>query len=122
SFRGGTVLYDFEDFCLDADRQELRRGADVVAIEPQVLDLLLYLIRNRERVVSKDELLAHVWNGRFVSDSTLTSRLTIARKAIGDRGEHQRLIRTIARKGLRFVGEVREKRDSGGSDPNSALG
>ena len=71
-------------------------------------DLLLYLIRNRERVVSKDDLIAHVWNGRIVSDSTLTSRITSARQAIGDSGEQQRLIRTIARKGLRFVGEVRE--------------
>jgi TolB-like protein len=102
------LIYNFEDCSLDVERQELRRGADLVAVEPQVLDLLHYLIRNRERVVSKDDLIAHVWNGRIVSDSTLTSRITTARQAIGDSGGQQRLIRTIARKGLRFVAEVRE--------------
>jgi TolB-like protein len=102
------LIYSFENYLLDVDRQELRRGPDLVAVEPQVLDLLLYLICNRERVVSKDDLIAHVWNGRIVSESTLTSRITAARQAIGDNGEDQRLIRTIARKGIRFVGEVRE--------------
>jgi TolB-like protein len=105
---GKVVIYNFDDFSLDVERQELRRGADLVAVEPQVLDLLQYLIRNRERVVSKDDLIEHVWNGRNVSDSTLTSRITAARHAIGDNGNDQRLIRTIARKGIRFVGEVRE--------------
>jgi len=110
------VLYDFEEYSIDTDRQELRRGADLVAVEPQVRDLLLYLIRNRERVVSKDDLIADVWNGRIVSDSTLTSRITTVRKAIGDSGAHQRLIRTISRKGLRFVGEVREKHNADAAD------
>ncbi len=111
------MLYEFEDYCLDVARQELRRGADLVAVEPQVLDLLHYLIRNRERVVSKDDLIAHVWNGRLVSDSALTSRIATARQAVGDTGHHQRLIRTLARKGVRFVGEVREcqHRDSAGA-------
>jgi len=111
------MLYEFEDYCLDAARQELRRGADLVAVEPQVLDLLHYLICNRERVVSKDDLIAHVWNGRLVSDSALTSRIATARQAVGDNGHHQRLIRTLARKGVRFVGEVREcqHRDSAGA-------
>jgi len=103
------VIYDFEDYSLDVGRQELRRRSDLVDIEPQVLDLLHYLIRNRDRVVSKDDLIANVWNGRIVSDSTLTSRITSARHAIGDSGEAQRLIRTIPRKGLRFVGDVRER-------------
>ncbi len=103
-----SLIYNFEDYSLDTDRQELRRGGELVAVEPQVLDLLLYLIRNRDRVVSKDDLIANVWKGRIVSDSTLTSRITSARQAIGDSGDAQRLIRTIARKGLRFVGEVRE--------------
>ena len=102
------MIYKFENYSLDVDRQELRDGADPVAIEPQVFDLLQYLICNRERVVSKDDLIAHVWNGRIVSDSTLTSRITSARHAVGDSGDDQRLIRTIARKGVRFVGEVRE--------------
>src|SRR5437762_6178334 len=106
------MLYEFEDYCLDVARQELRRGADLVAIEPQVLDLLHYLVCNRNRVVSKDDLIAHVWNGRLVSDSALTSRIATARQAVGDSGHHQRLIRTLARKGIRFVGEVRESQNS----------
>lgn len=95
-------------------------------MQPQVFDLLLYLIRHRDRVVNKDELIAEVWNGRVVSDSTLTSRINAVRKAIGDDGEHQRLIRTIARKGIRFVGAVRENNafvegtaDAGHSENNS---
>jgi TolB-like protein len=108
---GGLMLYNFDDYCLDLTRQELRRGSDLVAVEPQVLDLLNYLIRNRDRVVSKDDLIAHVWKGRLVSDSALTSRIAAARQAVGDSGHDQRLIRTLARKGVRFVGEVRESRN-----------
>ena len=96
----------FGDHTLDGDRRELRRGAESVAVEPQVFDLLIYLVENRDRVVSKDDLIASVWGGRVVSDSTLTSRINAARKAVGDSGDSQRLIRTIARKGLRFVGDV----------------
>ena len=77
-----------------------------IAVEPQVFDLLIYLVQNRDRVVSKDDLIASVWGGRVVSDSTLTSRINAARKAVGDSGGKQKLIRTIARKGLRFVGDV----------------
>ena len=84
------MIYKFENYAIDVDRQELRRGTDFVAIDPQVFDLLLYLVRNRERVVTKDDLIQHVWHGRIVSDSTLTSRITTARQAIGDSGEHQR--------------------------------
>jgi len=102
------VIFKFEDFSLDVDRQELWQGRDLVDVEPQVFDLLQYLIRNRERVVTKDDLIAHVWNGRMVSDSTLSSRITSARRAIGDNGDSQRLIRTVARKGIRFVGEIEE--------------
>jgi TolB-like protein/Tfp pilus assembly protein PilF len=101
------VLFLFSDHGLDTDRRELRRGTETIAMEPQVFDLLVYLVENRERVVSKDDLLASIWGGRIVSDSTLTSRINAARKAIGDSGEEQKLIRTIARKGFRFVGEVR---------------
>ena len=96
----------FEDHVLDTDRRELRRGAEPVAVEPQVFDLLIYLVQNRDRVVSKDDLIASVRGGRIVTDSTLTSRINAARRAIGDSGEAQKLIRTIARKGLRFVGAV----------------
>jgi TolB-like protein/Tfp pilus assembly protein PilF len=102
------LRYLFEEYTFDTDRRELRRGADVVTIAPQVFDLLDYLIRNRERVVSKDDLISAVWNGRIVSDAALTTRLNAARSAIGDTGEKQRLIKTLPRKGFRFVGTVRE--------------
>jgi len=116
------LIYQFEDYSLDVDRQELRRGTELVDVEPQVLDLLQYLIRYRERVVSKDDLIEHVWHGRIVSESTLTSRITAVRHAIGDSGDHQRLIRTIARKGIRFVGEVRGDQSSPpGVSANSTL-
>lgn len=98
----------FEDCVLDPDRRELTRDSKVIATGPQVFDLLVYLLRNRERVVSKDDLLHAVWGGRLVSDSTVTTHVNAARKAIGDSGAEQRLIRTVARKGLRFVGDVGE--------------
>jgi pimeloyl-ACP methyl ester carboxylesterase/DNA-binding winged helix-turn-helix (wHTH) protein len=96
----------FDDQLLDVDRRELRRGARQIEMEPQVFDLLAYLLQNRDRVVSKDDLIAAVWNGRIVSESTLTSRINAARRAIGDDGQAQCLIRTYPRKGFRFVGNV----------------
>ncbi len=104
---GQNVQFLFGDHVLDDDRRELSRGAEPISVEPQVFDLLIYLVQNRDRVVSKNDLIDSVWGGRVVSDSTLTSRINAARKAIGDSGQKQKLIRTIARKGLRFVGEVR---------------
>lgn len=98
----------FEDFVLAPHRRELNRNGAVVALEPQVFDLLVYLVWQRGRVVSKDELLKAVWGGRIVSDSTIESRVSLLRKALCDDGHRQRLIRTYARKGIRFVGEVRE--------------
>ena len=114
------MQFVFADHTLDTDRRELRRGCDPVAVEPQVFDLLVYLVQNRDRVVSKDDLIASVWGGRIVSDSTLTSRINAARKAVGDSGEEQKLIRTIARKGLRFVGAVGTQSD--GAAPAHAAG
>ena len=105
------MKFVFADHLLDADRRELRCGPDAVAVEPHVLDLLIYLVQNRERVVSKDDLIASVWGGRIVADSTLTSRVYAARKAVRDSGRTQKLIRTVARKGFRFVGEVRTELD-----------
>jgi TolB-like protein/Tfp pilus assembly protein PilF len=102
------VRFAFEDHTLDLDRRELTRGSDAVAVGPQVFDLLVHLVRNRERVVTKDNLIDAVWGGRIVSESTLTSHINAVRKAIGDTGGDQRLVRTIARKGYRFVAEVRE--------------
>jgi TolB-like protein len=99
--------FAFEDFLLDPDRRELRRAGALVAVEPQVFDLINYLVRNRDRVVTKDNLLDAVWNGRVVSDSTLASRINAARRALNDSGGEQRLIRTVARKGVRFVGAVK---------------
>jgi len=109
------MRYLFEDYALDTDRRELHRGADVVSVAPQVFDLLDYLIRNRERVVSKDDLINAIWNGRIVSDAALTTRLNVARNAIGDSGEEQRLIKTLPRKGFRFVGSVQEAQGPAGA-------
>ncbi|MGY4224370.1 TolB-like protein/Flp pilus assembly protein TadD [Bradyrhizobium sp. USDA 4503] len=102
------MRYHFEEFVLDTDRRELHRGTEMVSIAPQVFDLLDYLIRNRERVVSKEDLINAVWNGRVVSDAALTTRLNVARNVVGDSGEEQRLIKTLPRKGVRFVGAVQE--------------
>jgi TolB-like protein len=102
------VQFLFADHTLDTERRELRRGSRAIAVEPQVFDLLVYLVRNRDRVVSKDDLIASVWEGRIVSESTLTSRINATRTAVGDNGKDQKLIRTVARKGLRFVGAVHE--------------
>ena len=113
AWAGGVddLIYYFSDFVLDTSRRELRRAKDLIALEPQVFDLLEYLVRARDRVVSRDELLDTVWRGRTVSDATLSSRVNAARAAIGDSGEAQRLIRTLPRKGIRFVGDVREAPD-----------
>ena len=111
----GSLRYIFEEYAFDTDRRELHRGADVVSVTPQVFDLLDYLIRNRERVVSKDDLINAIWNGRIVSDAALTTRLNAARTAIGDSGEEQRLIKTLPRKGFRFVGPVREAQGPAGA-------
>jgi len=103
------VRYLFEDYALDIERRELVRGTGAVPVEPQVFDLLHYLIRNRERVVSRDDLVASVWRGRTVSESALSTRLNAARSALADNGHEQRLIKTLARRGVRFVGAVREE-------------
>src|SRR6516225_2235979 len=104
---GAKVLFLFADHTLATDRRELVRGSAPIAVEPQVFDLLVHLMRNRNRVVSKDDLIASVWGGRIVSEATLASRINAARKAVGDSGAEQRVIRTLSRKGFRFVGDVR---------------
>ncbi|MBR0712534.1 winged helix-turn-helix domain-containing protein [Bradyrhizobium liaoningense] len=111
------MAFQFEEFSLDSERRELRRAGTLIALEPQVFDLLTYLVRNRDRVVTRDNLLDAIWNGRVVSESTLASRINAARRAINDTGEEQRLIRTAARKGVRFVGDVVETPAAGQQAP-----
>ena len=103
---GKTMQFSFGDCCLDVERRELTRRAKHVTVEPQVFDLLLFLIQNRDRVVTKDNLLQAVWRGRIVSEATVASRIKAARAAIGDNGGAQHLIKTLARKGFRFLGDV----------------
>jgi DNA-binding winged helix-turn-helix (wHTH) protein/tetratricopeptide (TPR) repeat protein len=103
-----VVRVRFGDVALDADAMELERGGQRVAIEPQVMDVLDYLVRHRDRVVPKTELLDEIWGDRFVSESALSSRIKSARRAIGDNGRDQRLIRTVHGRGFRFVGDVLE--------------
>ena len=106
------MIYAFENFELDDARAELRRDGEPVAVEPQVFELIKLLIRARDRVVTRGEILKEIWDDRIVSEATLSSRLRDARKAIGDDGTRQRLIRTVQRRGLRFIGEAREVRSA----------
>jgi TolB-like protein/DNA-binding winged helix-turn-helix (wHTH) protein len=105
------LQFVFGDHVLDVARRELRRESEFVRLDPQVFDLLIYLIENRHRVVSRDDMLAAVWAGRVVSESTLASRINAARKAISDDGKGQTLIRTVPRRGFRFVADVRVQSD-----------
>ena len=114
------MLFLFENYALDVNRRELRRDGTLLSVEPQVFDFLVYLINNRDRVVSKDDLVEAVWKGRIVSESTLTTRINAVRKAIGDSGEQQRLVRTIQRKGIRFVGDVQEGASDAPAPPRPA--
>jgi TolB-like protein/Tfp pilus assembly protein PilF len=100
------LILRFDTYEVDLVQQELRRAGTVVPIEPQVFDVLAYLVQNRGRIVSKDDLLEAVWQGRIVSDAALTSRISAARRAVGDDGNTQALIRTVHKRGFRFVGDV----------------
>ena len=100
------MTFRFREFEIDIARQEMRRDGAIVHTEPQVFDLLVHLIRNRDRIVRKDELIDVVWQGRIVSEATLSSRISAARRALGDSGNDQSLIRTLHRRGFRFVGDV----------------
>jgi len=109
------MRFVFGDCAIDPARRELTRGNAVIEVEPQVFDLLLLLVQRRDQVVSRDDLLDSVWNGRIVSESTVNSRIAAARRAIGDTGGEQQLIRTVARRGVRFVGDVREEPSNTGA-------
>src|SRR6266540_1133592 len=103
------MIFAFGDCELDVDCRELRRAGKAAHVEPQVFDLLIHLVTHRDRVVGKDELFHVVWNDRFVSEATLTSRISAARRAIGDHGGTQIYLRTVPRRGFRFVGAVEER-------------
>ena len=114
------MKFFFSNQVLDTDTRELSRQNMPVSLEPQVFDLVVHLMENRDRVVSKEELIKTIWHGRHVAESTLTSRINAARKAVGDSGSVQALIRTIARKGFRFVGAVKTKaEDSAPAEPTA---
>jgi DNA-binding winged helix-turn-helix (wHTH) protein/tetratricopeptide (TPR) repeat protein len=114
------VAVRFGDCELSVERVELRRDGEVVAVEPQVFDVLAYLVRHRDRVVPKTELLDEVWGDRFVSESALTSRIKSARRAIGDTGRDQRAIKTIHSRGYRFVADVVEEPGGPAARPDGA--
>jgi DNA-binding winged helix-turn-helix (wHTH) protein/tetratricopeptide (TPR) repeat protein len=103
------VIYEFASCTLDVATQELSRDGELVHVEPQVLSVLLYLVTHRDRVVPKIELLDQIWGDRFVSESALTSRIKLARKACGDTGRDQRIVRTVHGRGYRFVADVVER-------------
>ncbi len=100
------MQYRFSDFEIDGETHELRRNGESVSLEPQVFDLLLHLVRNPDRLISRDELIEHIWRGRIVSEATISSRINATRRAIGDDGKTQALIKTVPRRGIRFIGHV----------------
>lgn len=102
------MQYRFAEFEIDLSQQELRRLGESVHIEPQVFDLIVHLVRNHDRIVSKDELIETIWNGRIISEAALSSRINGARRALGDNGTDQVFIRTLHKRGFRFVGDVHE--------------
>lgn len=104
------MVISFEDFTLDTERVELRRGKIHVNVEPQVFDLIAYLATHTDRVIDREELIANVWRGRIVSDAAISTRINAARRALGDDGRSQRVIRTVPRRGFRFVAEVATQR------------
>lgn len=100
------MQYAFADFAVDPALRELRRGQNLVALEPKGFDLLVYLITHRDRVISKDELVDQIWHGRFVSDAAVSSALRDLRRALGDDGKTQRFVKTVRGHGVRFMGDI----------------
>jgi TolB-like protein/DNA-binding winged helix-turn-helix (wHTH) protein/Flp pilus assembly protein TadD len=116
------MAFVFGDNELDLRRHELRRAGEVVHVEPQVFDLIAFLLMRRDRIVSKDEILDEIWDGRIVSEAALSSRINAARKAIGDNGNDQNFIRTFHKRGFRFVAEVAERADEAGTGAPNGIG
>src|SRR6476659_9490405 len=115
-----SVIYAFDEFEIDTARFELRRGGDLCHVEPQVFDVLRYLVEHRDRVVTKEELLDNVWGDRFVGESALTSRVKAARQAVGDTGRAQRVISTAHGRGYQFVAPVTLRRSRDNNLPRMA--
>jgi DNA-binding winged helix-turn-helix (wHTH) protein len=120
----GTAVYTFGEFELDLPLYELRRAGEPCPLEPQVFDVLAYLVRHYDRLVSKDELLDAIWGHRYVTEASLNSRIMAARKVLGDTGQQQRFIRTIRGRGYRFIAAVIERpgRDETGRGGDGATG
>ncbi|MFQ5982240.1 MAG: winged helix-turn-helix domain-containing protein, partial [Woeseiaceae bacterium] len=116
------MIYRFKTFELDTDRFELRESRVPVPIEPQVFALLALLVSNSDRMISKEEMIERIWNGRVISDAALSSRIKSVRRVLGDDGKSQRLIRTVHGRGFRFVGDVvpADKADRGDQGPKPA--
>lgn len=106
------MIYSFGQCELDTERLELRRDGELQAVEPQVFSLITLLIENRDHVASKEDLIAAIWHGRIVSDATLSSRINAARTAVGDTGRSQAIIRTMPKRGFRFVADVLQDKAS----------
>ena len=115
------MIYSIGPVCIDTRAHEVRRDGTSMSVEPQVFDLLVLLIENRDRIVTRDEIIERVWNGRIVSEAAISSRVKAARRVIGDDGKAQSLIRTIHRRGLRFVGlvEVENANAAAATDPGA---
>jgi DNA-binding winged helix-turn-helix (wHTH) protein len=114
------MVHQFADFTLDTKRFELRRGDELLHVEPQVYAVLTHLLEHRDRVVTSRELIEHVWGHRFVTPGTLNSRIKALRQALGDDGATQRLIQTVRGRGFRLAVEVRMLADMSGLAPASA--
>jgi TolB-like protein len=114
-------LFEFSNFSIHADRRELRNADGAIHVEPQVFDLLLYFVQNPNRVISKDELIEKIWKGRVISDAALNTRINSARRAIGDTGKQQALIRTIQRRGFLFAGDVTTQNGGQPAPPSNPM-
>src|SRR5215203_69961 len=120
--RTASMSITFRDCELDLRQHELRRAGSVVHVEPQVFDLLVLLMKNRDRIVSRDEIIEVIWNGRIVSEAALSSRINAARKAVGDSGNEQAVIRTFHKRGFRFVADAKEDDAPAGHEPSEPGG